>query len=163
MGLWRRLTLAFRPTAKEAPDRPGESEETPAPYERQLELLKEMRRGIADVAGARERLDLQEAALRRSASGLDGPGAGRKLEELRARRGRLDAQEARLLEGSRRVEARIRSIRTGASGEAGASTDPERRDDDTIAHIQARAGALEELIASGDLEDLLEEGHSDDG
>jgi phage shock protein A len=163
MGLWRRLKLAFRSPPTEAPDRPVESEETLAPYERQLELLEEMRRGIADVAAARERLDLQELALHRSASGLDRADTGRRLEELQAKRGRLDAQEARLLEGSRRVEARIRSVRTGVSGETGASTDPERRDDDRNAHIQARAGALEELIASGDLEDLLEEGQSDDG
>src|SRR5947208_3162827 len=56
MSLWSRLMSIFRAKANTALDRAEDPRETlDSSYQRQLELLQDVRRGVADVATARTR------------------------------------------------------------------------------------------------------------
>ena len=56
MGLWQRFTLIFKSKASKALDRAEDPRETlDYSYEKQLELLQKVRRGVADVATSRKR------------------------------------------------------------------------------------------------------------
>ena len=51
MGLWQRFTMVFSAKASRALDRAEDPRETlDYSYEKQLELLAQVRRGVADVA-----------------------------------------------------------------------------------------------------------------
>src|SRR5919198_4999336 len=72
MSFWSRLRFIFRSKASRALDRAEDPRETlDYSYQRQIELLQEMRRGVADVATARKRLELQAEQLQRSAGKLE--------------------------------------------------------------------------------------------
>jgi phage shock protein A len=199
MGLMRRLSLIFRAKANKALDAAEDPRETlDYSYERQLDLLQKMRRGVTDVATARKRVELQAQQLQQSASKLDGQ-ARRALEhgredlarealarraaiasqaaDLKAQHDQLRAEEAKLVEASRRLEAKVQAFRTrketikatysaaeaqtrigeavsGISEEMGDVGLAMQRAEDKVAQMQARSGAVEELMASGALEDL---------
>jgi phage shock protein A len=199
MSLMRRLSLIFRAKANKALDAAEDPRETlDYSYERQLDLLQKMRRGVTDVATARKRVELQAQQLQQSASKLDGQ-ARRALEhgredlarealarraaiasqaaDLKAQHDQLRAEEARLVEASRRLEAKVQAFRTrketikatysaaeaqarigeavsGISEEMGDVGLAMQRAEDKVAQMQARSGAVEELMASGALEDL---------
>ena len=60
MSLMRRLAMLFRAKANKALDRAEDPREVlDYSYERQLELLQQVRRGVADVATSRKRVELQ--------------------------------------------------------------------------------------------------------
>src|SRR5881296_3264795 len=123
MSFWSRLKLIFRSKANKALDRAEDPRETlDYSYERQLELLQEIRRGIADVATARKRLELQAQQLQRSSTKLEGQSrqglaqnrgdlarqaltrraaGGNELSDRQAQHERLKAQEDKLVEGSK--------------------------------------------------------------
>ena len=129
MGLMRRLSDIFRSKASSALDRAEDPRETlDYSYQRQLELLQKVRRGVADVATSRKRLELQAQRLQQSASKLEGQarqavGAGREdlarealrrrsgiaaeLQGLEAQHAQLDAEEQKLTAASRRLEAKV--------------------------------------------------------
>jgi phage shock protein A len=199
MSLMRRLSLIFRAKATKALDAAEDPRETlDYSYERQLDLLQKMRRGVTDVATARKRVELQAQQLQQSASKLDGQ-ARRALEhgredlarealarraaiasqaaDLKAQHDQLRAEEAKLVEASRRLEAKVQAFRTrketikatysaaeaqarigeavsGISEEMGDVGLAMQRAEDKVAQMQARSGAVEELMASGALEDL---------
>lgn len=199
MSLMRRLSLIFRAKANKALDAAEDPRETlDYSYERQLDLLQKMRRGVTDVATARKRVELQAQQLQQSASKLDGQ-ARRALEQgredlarealarraaiasqaadLKAQHDQLRAEEAKLVGASRRLEAKVQAFRTrketikatysaaeaqarigeavsGISEEMGDVGLAMQRAEDKVAQMQARSGAVEELMASGALEDL---------
>jgi phage shock protein A len=198
MSFWSRLKLIFRAKANTALNRAEDPRDTlDYSYERQLELLQEMRRGIADVATARKRLELQAQQLQRSSTKLEGQArqalsqnredlarqaltrraaVGNELSELQTQHDQLKSQEDKLVEGSKRVEVRIQQFRTrketmkatytaaeaqtrvgeaasGISDEMGELGLAMQRAEDKIAQAQARAGALDELMATGALDD----------
>ena len=71
MGLMNRFTMIFRSKANAAMDRAEDPRETlDYSYQRQLELLQKVRRGVADVATSRKRLELQMNQLNGSAEKL---------------------------------------------------------------------------------------------
>ena len=73
MSLMRRLAMLFRAKANKALDRAEDPREMlDYSYERQLELLQQVRRGVADVATSRKRVELQLAQLQQSAAKLQG-------------------------------------------------------------------------------------------
>ncbi len=73
MSLSRRIALLFRTKANKALDRAEDPREMlDYSYERQLELLQQVRRGLADVATSRRRVELQLAQLQQSAAKLQG-------------------------------------------------------------------------------------------
>ena len=76
MGVMKRVSLVFKAKANKALDRMEDPRETlDYSYQRQLELLTKVRRGVADVATSRKRVELQMNQLQQQAEQARGPGA----------------------------------------------------------------------------------------
>src|SRR5680860_1128826 len=72
MGLMGRFTTIVKAKASKALDKAEDPRETlDYSYEKQLELLQNVRRGVADVATSKKRLELQAAKLEKSVEKLD--------------------------------------------------------------------------------------------
>jgi len=167
-------------------------------YEKQLELLQNVKRGVADVVTAKKRLQLQQGKLETSVPKLESQARealsanredlarmalerktaaqaqlqdlDRQVTELEQQQAKLEANEKAL---STKVEAfrsqkevmkaqysaaeasvRIGEAQTGIGdqmADAGAAIERAR---DKTEEMQARASAMDELIASGTLEDF---------
>jgi phage shock protein A len=170
-------------------------------YERQLEMVQKVRRGLADVATSRKRIELQTSQLQASAAKLadqarQAVAAGREdlarealnrragleaqLDGLRAQQEQLAGEEQKLTIALQRLQAKVEAFRTrketikatytaaeatakigeavsGISEEMGDVGLAIQRAEDRTAQLQARAGAVDELIASGALEDVTSE------
>ena len=207
MSLMQRISLIFRSKANKALDRAEDPRETlDYSYQRQIELLSKVRRGVADVATSRKRVELQVAQLEQQAqkltdqaqkalsmgredlarealtrkSGLTG-----QISDLRAQQAQLQGEEEKLTLASQRLQAKVEAFRTkketikatytaaeaqtrineafsGISEEMGDVGMAVQRAEDKTAQMQARAGAIDELIASGALDDATAIGHGDD-
>jgi phage shock protein A len=73
LGLWQRITTLFRIKANTVLDRAENPAETlDYSYQRQLEMLQKVKRGVADVVTAKKRLQLQTQKLEQSVVKLDG-------------------------------------------------------------------------------------------
>jgi len=199
MGAFRRLADIIRAKVNKLLDRVEDPRDTlDLSYEKQIENLQKLRRGVAEVATARKRIELQAAALRQQADKLQNQARqalgqnredlarealtrrasiGEELAELETQRDQVAAQEQRLVETSQRLQAQVEAFRTkketlkasysaaeaqtrigeaaagisDSMGDAGAVME---RAQDKIADMQARAGAIDELLASGALTDL---------
>src|SRR4051795_5013757 len=100
MGMGRRLALIFKSKANKALDRAEDPRETlDYSYQKQLEMLTKVKRGIADVATSRKRLELQMRDLQASSDKLQGQAqqaltAGREdlAREALSRRSALQQQ-----------------------------------------------------------------------
>ncbi len=134
MGLWQRLTMIFRSKASKAMDRAEDPRETlDYAYQRQVELLQQMRRGVADVATARKRIELQAQQLQLSSGKLEGQarqalGQDREdlarealarraalstqLDDLHRQHDELRSEESRLVEATRVLEDKLQTFRT---------------------------------------------------
>lgn len=197
-GLFERLKTIVSAKADKALDKVEDPRETlDYSYQRQLELLQKVRRGVADVATSRKRVELQanqldaemkklgqsaqralevgredlarEALTRKS--GLQG-----QLQDLMAQHAQLQGEEEKLIRASTRLQAKVDAFRTrketikatysaaeaqtrineaftGISEEMGDVGMAIQRAEDKTAQMQARAGAIDELLASGALED----------
>jgi phage shock protein A len=199
MGFWQRFSTVFKAKANKAIDRLEDPRETlDYSYEKQLEMLQKVKRGLLDVATSRKRLELQGQQLQAKAAKLfeqakQAMAAGREdlarealtrraaiepeLESLKTQHAQLQAEEAKLTEFSKRLSTHIEAFRTRKEtikasytaaeaqtkvGEAlsGISDDwgdiglAVQRAEDKTASLQARAGAIDELLASGALDDL---------
>ena len=76
MSLMKRISLIFRSKANKALDRAEDPRETlDYSYQRQLELLSKVRRGVADVATSRKRVELQVNQLEQQSDKLQGQAA----------------------------------------------------------------------------------------
>lgn len=198
MGLWQRFTMIFKSKANKALDKAENPAETlDYSYEKQLELLQKVRRGVADVATSRKRLELQIQSLEQQAGKLDGQARaalnqGREdlarealtrksalagqVADLQTQLAQLQAQEEKLVAASKRLQAKIEAFRTrketikatysaaqaqtkineaftGVSEELGDVSMAIQRAEDRTEQMNARAGALDELLASGALDD----------
>ena len=98
MSVMKRVSLIFKSKANRALDRMEDPRETlDYSYQRQLEMLTQVRRGVADVATSRKRVELQMNSLRQNQNKLEGQakqalGAGREVMALlRGRGGSLAA------------------------------------------------------------------------
>jgi phage shock protein A len=167
-------------------------------YEKQLEMVQKVRRGLADVATSRKRLELQTTQLKASADKLEqqarqAVGAGREdlarealnrrggvqqqLEALDAQRAQLQSEEDKLTLALQRLQTKVEAFRTkketikatytaaeaqtkineafsGISEEMSDVGLAIQRAEDKTATLQARAGAVDELLASGALDDV---------
>ena len=170
-------------------------------YEKQLEMVQKVRRGLADVATSRKRLELQQTQIKASADKLEqqartggrrrqgGPRprgsqpAGRAAVSARSldtQRAQLQAEEDKLTLALQRLQTKVEAFRTkketikatytaaeatskigeavsGISEEMGDVGLAIQRAEDKTATMQARAGAVDELIASGALDDVTAE------
>jgi phage shock protein A len=134
MSLMRRLTTIFKSKASKALDAAEDPRETlDYSYDRQLDMLQQMRRALTDVATSRKRVELQAEDLQRAAQKLQDQArqavdqdredlarealtrraalAG-QLPDLKVQYDQLRAQEDKLAESSRRLETKIQAFRT---------------------------------------------------
>ncbi len=197
-GIFERMALIFRSKANKALDKHEDPRETlDYSYQRQLELLQKVRRGVADVATSRKRVELQASQLQREADKLTlsaqrALAAGREdlarealsrksglqsqLGDLQAQHSQLQQEEEKLISASTRLQAKVDAFRTkketikatysaaeaqtrineafsGISEEMGDVGLAIQRAEDKTLEMQSRAGAVDELLASGALED----------
>ena len=69
MSVFQRLSMIFKSKANKALDAAEDPRETlDYSYQKQLELLQKVRRGVADVATSRKRLELQIQQLEQKAA-----------------------------------------------------------------------------------------------
>jgi len=207
MGVMKRVSLVFKAKANRALDKMEDPRETlDYSYQRQLELLTKVRRGVADVATSRKRVELQMNQLQQQANKLEDQarkalGMGREdlarnalerkasaqgqLNDLQAQYAQLQAEEEKLTVASQRLQAKVDTFRTrketikatytaaeaqtrineafsGISEEMGDVGMAIQRAEDKTAQMQARAGAIDELMASGALDDAVGGSQRDD-
>jgi phage shock protein A len=134
MGLMQRFSYIFKSKASKALDRYEDPRETlDYSYEKQLELLQKMKRGVADVATSRKRIELQAQQLQASAGKLEGQakqalaqnredlarealarrsGIATQLQGLQVQHDQLKAEEAKLVDAQRRLQTKIEAFRT---------------------------------------------------
>ena len=207
MSVMKRISLIFRSKANKALDRAEDPRETlDYSYQRQLELLAKVRRGVADVATSRKRVELQVNQLEAQSNKLQGQaekaiavgredlarealtrksGLATQIGDLKAQHAQLQGEEEKLTLAQQRLQAKVESFRTrketikatytaaeaqtkineamsGIGEEMGDVGMAIQRAEDKTAQMQARAGAIDELIASGALDDVSQVGGSDD-
>jgi phage shock protein A len=200
MGVMKRVSLVFKSKANKALDRMEDPRETlDYSYQTQLELLQKVRRGVADVATSRKRVELQINQLQQSSDKLDRQArdslsAGREdlarealvrksgitsqMGDLNVQYASLQGEEEKLTNASQRLQAKVDAFRTrketikatytaaeaqtrineaftGISEEMGDVGMAIQRAEDKTEQMKARAGAIDELMASGALDDVV--------
>jgi phage shock protein A len=167
-------------------------------YEKQLQSLQNVKRGVADVVTAKKRLELQTQQLEQSVVKLDGQarqalaagredlarqalerksGVQQQLQDLDTQVKQLQDQQDKLLASEKQLSARVEQFRSQKEvikaqysaaeaqvriGEAATGIGREmdntglaiQRAKDKTEQMQARAAAIDELVSSGDLEEL---------
>jgi phage shock protein A len=199
MAIMKRMSLIFRAKANKALDKAEDPRETlDYSYQRQLELLTKVRRGVADVATSRKRVELQINQLEQQAAKLQSQaekalqmdredlarealtrksGLNQQITDLKAQHAQLQGEEEKLVLAQQRLQAKVEAFRTrketikatytaaeaqtrineavsGIGEEMGDVGMAIQRAEDKTAQMQARAGAIDELIASGALDDV---------
>ena len=205
--MWQRISLIFRSKANKALDRAEDPRETlDYSYQRQLDLLAQVRRGVADVATSRKRVELQTNQLQAQSDKLQGQaeqaikanredlarealtrksGLTSQITDLRTQQTQLQGEEEKLTLAQQRLSAKVEAFRTrketikatytaaeaqskineamsGIGEEMGDVGLAIQRAEDKTAQMQARASAIDELIASGALEDASSLNRGDD-
>jgi phage shock protein A len=200
MGVMKRVSLVFKAKANKALDKMEDPRETlDYSYQRQLELLTKVRRGVADVATSRKRVELQMNQLNQQSNKLQDQArkalsmgredlarealtrrssAQSQLNDLQAQYTQLQGEEEKLTIASQRLQSSVDAFRTrketikatytaaeaqtriqeafsGISEEMGDVGMAIQRAEDKTAQMQARAGAIDELMASGALDDAV--------
>ena len=202
-GLMGRFTLILKSKFSRALDRAENPSETlDYSYEEQRRQLQNVKRGIADVTTAKKRLELQYTSMQQQVDKLDGQarqalGAGREdlarealtrktavqsqLDGIMQQGQQLEAQQQKLIEGERTLQAKVEAFRTQKEvikaqysaaeaqvriGEAATGIGEQMADvglaieraKDKTESMQARANAIDELTTSGALEDYTSSG-----
>ncbi len=200
MGVMKRVSTIFRAKANKTLDKMEDPRETlDYSYQTQLELLQKVRRGVADVATSRKRVELQMNQVQQTTDKLDRQardalGAGREdlarealsrkagvqsqLTDLQSQYASLQGEEEKLTAASQRLQAKVDAFRvkketikatytaaeattrinevfTGISEEMSDVGLAIQRAEDKTEQMKARAGAIDELMASGALTDAL--------
>jgi phage shock protein A len=167
-------------------------------YERQLQSLQDVKRGVADVVTAKKRLQLQTQQLEQNLVKLDGQarqalaagredlarqalerksGVQQQLQDLDGQVQALEQQQEKLVASEQQLAARVERFRSEKEvikaqysaaeaqvriGEAATGIGRQMEDTglaiqrarDKTDEMQARAGAIDELIQTGSLDDL---------
>ena len=197
-GIFERIALMFKTKANKTLDKYEDPRETlDYSYQRQLELLQNVRRGVADVATSRKRVELQAQQLNSQVEKLQlsaqralesnredlarealtrKAGLATQLADLQEQHAMLQAEEEKLVRASTRLQAKVDAFRTrketnkatysaaeaqtrineaftGISEEMSDVGLAIQRAEDKTQQLQARASAVDELLASGALED----------
>ena len=194
MSIFKRLSLIFRAKANKQLDRLEDPRETlDYSYTKMTDLLAKTRRGVADVATSRKRVELQLTQIDAQADRLTQQ-AGQAIKQDREDLARealtrkaalseqrtalvtqlasLQEQEEKLVAAQRRLTSQVEAFRvrkettkatytaavaqtqineslSGLSSEMGSVGEAIARAEDKTAQMQARAGAIDELMASG--------------
>lgn len=197
--MFKRMSLIFRSKTNKALDKMEDPRQTlDYSYQQQLELLQKVRRGVADVATSRKRIELQLTRLHQESDKLRGQakaalehgredlarealtrrsGLETQIADMEAQHDALQAEEEKLTLAARKLQAKVEAFRTkketikasytaaqaqtriseavsGISEELGDVGMAVQRAEDKTAEMQARSGAIDELIASGALDDV---------
>ena len=134
MSMFQRIKTIFGAKADKALDRMEDPNQTlDYSYKKQLELLQKVRRGVADVATSRKRLELQMGQLEQQQSKLQGQaqkalevnredlarealtrrsGLSQQIADLQAQHQNLVQEEQKLTTASQRLQAKVDSFRT---------------------------------------------------
>src|SRR5213080_1108583 len=160
-------------------------------YEKQLESLQNVKRGVADVVTAKKRLELQTQQLEQNVVTLDTQarqalagqalerksGIQQQLQDLDTQVKGLQDQQEKLVASEKQLSAKIEQFRSQKEvikaqysaaeaqvriGEAATGIGREmdntglaiQRAKDKTEQMQARASAIDELVSSGDLQEL---------
>jgi phage shock protein A len=198
-GLMGRASLVVKSKFSKLLDRAEDPGETlDYSYQKQIELLQNVKRGIADVVTAKKRVEMQQAQLEQSVVKLETQarealGAGREdlarqalerkaaaqqqLQGLDTQVQGLQAQQEKLIASEKQLSAKVESFRSQKEvikaqysaaeaqvriGEASTGIGEQMADTglaiqrakDKTEQMQARASAIDELTASGALDDL---------
>src|ERR1700753_2392916 len=207
MSVMKRVSLIFRAKADKALDKMEDPRETlDYSYKQQVEMLTRVRRGVADVATSRKRVELQMNSLQKEINksdtqARDALSKGREYlaraalqnkaqltgqyTDLETQFASLQEQEEKLTLAQQRLQAKVEAFRTrketikatytaaeaqtrineamsGSGEQMGVGGSPTERAEDKTAEMQARASAVDELIASGALEDASSLNRGDD-
>jgi phage shock protein A len=207
MSMMKRISMIFRAKANKALDRAEDPRETlDYSYQRQVEMLAKVRRGVADVATSRKRVELQMNQLQSQSTKLTEQaqkalsmgredlarealirksGLQNQVNDLTAQHAQLQGEEEKLTLASQRLQAKVEAFRTrketikatytaaeaqtrineafsGISEEMGDVGMAIQRAEDKTQQMQARAGAIDELIATGALDDASAISQGDD-
>jgi len=197
-SIFDRIKLIFSSKANKFLDKHEDPRETlDYSYQKQTELLQRVRRGVADVATSRKRVELQVTQLNGEAdkytsAAQQALAAGREdlarealtrksyiqqqVADLTTQRDQLASEEDKLVRASSQLQTRVDAFRTqketikatysaaeaqaqvndaftGLSDELGDVGQAIQRAKDKTEQLQARASAVDELLASGALED----------
>ena len=134
MGLWSRFKVVFASKANKALNKAEDPREVlDYSYEKQLELLQKVRRGVADVATSRKRIELQLQGLEKQESKLEEQaraalagnredlarealvrrsGLHTQIADLQSQLAGLQEQEEKLVVASQQLQAKVESFRT---------------------------------------------------
>jgi len=198
-GLMSRASLVVKSKISKMLDKAENPTETlDYSYEKQLELLQNVKRGVADVVTAKKRLQMQSGTLEQSVVKLEQQarqalaagnedlarqalerkaGIQQQLQELDVQVKGLDDQQQKLVANEKALQAKIEAFRSQKEvikaqysaaeasvriGEASTGIGEQMADTglaiqrakEKTEQMQARAGAIDELVASGALEDF---------
>ncbi len=197
-GIIERFLNLFRSKANRALDKMEDPRQTlDDSYDRQLELLQKVRRGVADVATSRKRVELQAKQLNDQMEKLTlqaqralevgredlarealtrKSGIANQLSDLQGQHASLQAEEEKLVNAASTLQTKVEAFRTrketikatysaaeaqtriseaftGLGDEMNDIGQAIQRAEDKTAQLQARSAAVDELLASGALDD----------
>ena len=198
MGMFSRMSTIFKAKMSKALDKAEDPRETlDYSYEKQLEMLQKVKRGIVEVTTAKKRLELQLQRQQQDVTKLDGQArqaltAGREdlarvvltrkasameqFQSLETQIATLDQEQSKLVDAESRLSAKVEAFRTRKEvikatysaaeaqvriGEAVGGISEELTDvgmaidraENKTQQLQARASAIDELMATGVLAD----------
>lgn len=203
MGLMRRLSEIFRAKSSKIVDQMEDPRETlDYSSERLRDLLQEVRRGVADVATSKRRLELQAEKLQQAITTLETQARqalatsredlaraalerkkvlGEQLASIDQQRSQLQSEQDKLVLAEQRMVTKLEAFKTRKEaikaqytaaeaqvriGEAVSGLSEEfadigaaiERAEGKTEAMQARVGAIDELLESGALTDLTMDG-----
>ncbi len=207
MGLIGRMNVVIKSKISKIMDKFEDPREVlDYSYEKQLELLQKVKRGVVEVATSRKRLELQKLKIEKNIEKLTSQAreavkAGREdlaraalerkkaaefeVKNLEEQIAELQREEEKLRATEQRLTAKVETFRStketikarytaaeaqvkvteavsGISEEMGDVSLAIQRAEDKTTNLQARAGALDELIEEGTLEDVTQTGDAID-
>ncbi len=206
-GLSGRMSTVVKSKISKMLDRAEDPSETlEYSYQKQIELLQNVKKGIADVVTSKRRLQLQEDKIRQQVVKLDTQarqalaagnedlarvalerksGAQNELQSLDSQVAELQQQQEQMIASQQKLQTKIESFRSRKEvikaqysaaeaqvkiSEAATGVGEEMADVglamqralDKTEDMKARAGAVQELEASGTFEDLSQIGSGED-
>ena len=128
-SIFERIALVFKSKANKALDKYEDPRETlDYSYQKQLELLQNVRRGVADVATSRKRVELQATKMSQEVARLQAAaaraleanredlarealtrkaGLQTQLDDLQTQHAQLQGEEEKLVRASSRLQAKV--------------------------------------------------------
>jgi phage shock protein A len=203
MGMFGRMNTIIQAKMSKVLDKAENPNETlDYSYEKQLQLLQNVKRGLADLVTAKRRLQLQHDKIQQDMDHLDAQAKQAlaqnredlarmalqrkvavqgQLQNLDTQIANLEAQQQRLTDAEQRLQTKIETFRTTKEsikaqytaseaqvriGEAATGISEEMADvglavqraQDKTEQMQARAGAIDELVSAGALTDFTASG-----